>query len=88
MKVTSKIMVQPVPQTVGILFLPCGRDFEILEDLLCEFIDGQGRRFLAAKLLHFIVNALEDIGLRSYNLWSHYTAAPADDGKAFVIGLL
>jgi len=81
-------MVQPVAQTVGILFLSCGRDFEILEDLLCEFIDGQGWRLLAAELLHFIVDALEDIGLRSYNLWCHNTAAPADDGEAFVLWLL
>ena len=41
MVVTREVVIQSIAQAMGILFVTCRRDFEILQDLISQFINGR-----------------------------------------------
>ena len=78
-------MVQSVTQALQVLPLPGGGSLEILQDLVGELVGSGRRRFLLAKLIHLVVDALQGIDLAADSLVVDHTAAPADNRKVLVL---
>ena len=81
---THVIIVQSITQPVSILLLTHRWSSETFEKLISNFIGNIGSGFFLSNFFHPFIDALEHLDLMPNNLWSHSTAASANDREAFV----
>ena len=84
---TGIVMLQTVMQAVRILSLPRSRSLKILQDLVGKLVRGRDSRLFLSEFIHLVIDTFEDIQLAAYDLLVDDAAAPADDGRAFILRL-